>query len=71
MTSRGITPPVLNKKTDLNSDKIMEYVGIPTEPHPHKALNGAIWELEAFSRLLYGKGILTDFEKYPIPWKTE
>lgn len=71
MISRGITPPVLNKKTDLNSDKIMEYVGIPTEPRPHKALNGAIWELEAFSRLLYGKGILTDFQKYPIPWKSE
>lgn len=71
MTNRGITPPVLNKKTDLNSDKIMEYVGIPKEPRPHKALNGAIWELEAFSRLLHGKGILPDFEKYPILWKTE
>ncbi len=69
MIRRGITPPVLNKKTDLNSDKIMEYVGIPAEPKPHKALNGALWELEAFSRLLYDESVLEEFAKYPISWR--
>ncbi|OHA88112.1 MAG: hypothetical protein A2741_01340 [Candidatus Zambryskibacteria bacterium RIFCSPHIGHO2_01_FULL_43_27] len=68
MIRRGIEPPVLNRKTNLNSDKIMEYVGIPAEPRPHIGLNGALWEAEAFSRLLYDKPLLTQFEKYPVPW---
>lgn len=68
MVGRGIEPPVKNKRTDLNSDKIMEYVGIPAEPKPHIAINGAIWEAEAFSRLLYNKNLLPQFEQYKIPW---
>ncbi len=68
MIKRGITPPVLNNRSDLNSDKIMEYVGIPVEPHPHNALNGAKFEAEAISRLLYDAQLLPEFKKYPIPW---
>ncbi len=71
MIRRGIIPPVFNKRTDLNSDKIMDYVGIPPEPRPHKAINGALWELEAFSRILFDKSILPEFNKYPIPWVKE
>ena len=68
MIKKGKIPPTANKRTDLNSDKIMEYVGIPVEPHPHNALNGAKFEAEATSRLLYDKKLLPEFEKYPIPW---
>lgn len=68
MIKEGITPPVLNNHTDLNSDKIMKYVGIPAEPHPHNALNGAKVAGEAISRLLYDKKLLQEFEEYPIPW---
>jgi len=68
MIKRGMTPPVLKHRTDLNSDKIMEYVGIPVESHPHIALNGAKQAAEAISRLLYDKKLLPDFKKYPIPW---
>ncbi len=68
MTARGITPPTRNRKSDLNSDKVMEYVGIPTEPKPHKAINGAIWEAEAISRLLLDRNLLPQFSSYPIPW---
>lgn len=70
MTERGVTPPVdpVKKHTALNSDTIMTYVGIPTEPHPHNALNGALYEAEAFSRLLYGKFLLEEFKKCPIPF---
>ena len=46
----------------------MEYVGIPVEPHPHNALNGAKQSTEAISRLLYDKKLLPEFDKYPIPW---
>jgi DNA polymerase III epsilon subunit-like protein len=68
MVKKGIMLPVLNNRTDLNSDKIMKYVGIPAEPHPHNALNGAKFEAEAISRLLYDKKLLPEFEKYSIPW---
>lgn len=68
MTKRGLTPPVANKRTDLNSDKIMKYVGIPVEPHPHNALNGAKVAAEALSRLFYDKTLFDDFKDYPIPW---
>ena len=70
MIKKGITPPVLNKRTDLNSDKIMKYVGIPVEPHPHNALNGAKVAAEAISRLLYNKKLLPEFDKYPMPWNS-
>jgi len=69
MLARGLTPPTKNGKSDLNADKVMEYVGISTEPRPHKALNGAIWEAEAFSRLIFGQNLISDFKNDPIPWK--
>ncbi len=68
MIQKGQTPPTKNKKSDLNSDKVMEYVGIPDESKPHIALNGAIWEAEAISRLLFDRNLLEQFSKYPIPW---
>lgn len=69
MIKRGLVPPVRNNRTNLSSDPIMEYVGIPAEPKPHIALNGAIWETEAFSRLLHDKNLLKEFEMYKIPWQ--
>lgn len=52
---------------EIHSDFIMEYVGLPTEPKPHNALNGALWETEAFSRLLLGKNKLPQFARYSVP----
>lgn len=68
MIKRGVKPPVANKRTDLNSDKIMEYVGIPAEPHPHNAMNGAKVAAEALSRLFYNKSLIEEFKGYPISW---
>ena len=68
MLSRGISPPVLKRKSNLESDGIMDYVGIPKEPRPHIALNGARYEAEAFSRLLYDKKLFEEFFEYDIPW---
>jgi DNA polymerase III epsilon subunit-like protein len=68
MVKRGITPPVSHNRSDLNSDKIMTYVGIPAEPRPHNALNGAKIAAEALSRLLYDRNLLSDFKDQPIPW---
>jgi len=69
MLKRGIKPPIKNQRTDLNSDTVMEYVGISIEPKPHNALNGAKWETEAFHRLFYDRFILPDFKESKVPWK--
>ncbi len=66
---RGLKPPTEKKRSDLNSDKIMKYVGIPAEPKPHIALNGAIYEAEAFSRLIKEESMFDEFREFPIPWK--
>jgi len=49
------------------TDTIFKYVGLPDEPKPHNALTGAKMEAEAFSRLLHGKNLIKEFEKYSIP----
>jgi len=67
MIKRGVVPPILNNRSDLNSDKIMQYVGIPAEPHPHNALSGAKVAAEALSRLLYSKNLLPEFKDFPVP----
>ena len=68
MIREGINPPVEHKRSNLNSDTIMAYVGIPAEPKPHIALNGAIWEAEAFYRLFNNEGLFPEFKKFHIPW---
>ena len=68
MTKKGITPPITNYGSGLGSGQVTKYVGIPQEPFPHNALNGAKQSAEAISRLLYDKKLLPEFEKYPIPW---
>ncbi len=67
MIKTGYKVPMKNGNSDLNSDLIMEYVGIPVEPKPHIAINGAIWEAEAMSRLLNGKNLLPEFKSYLVP----
>lgn len=58
---------LLSNNPDLNTARIMNFVGLPEEPKPHHGLTGAKMEAEAFSRLLYGKNLLEEFKKYPLP----
>jgi DNA polymerase III epsilon subunit-like protein len=67
LLKRKITPPLADGFSDLNSNLIMNLVGLPAEPRPHKALNGAKYQCEALSRLIYGKGLLDEFAVYKIP----
>jgi DNA polymerase III epsilon subunit-like protein len=64
---RGLTPPVKEGRTDLNTDGVLSYVGLPEEPKPHHALTGTKMEAEAFSRLIYGRSLLSEFKNYPLP----
>ncbi len=58
---KGFHIPLKDKKSDLNLDKTLAFVGLPIEPKPHNALNGAKMEAEALSRIIYGKSLLPDF----------
>ena len=64
---RKIKPPLSEGFSDLHSDFIMNYVGLPSEPKPHRAINGARFEAEALSRLLFGRGMFDEFCSYAIP----
>ena len=64
---RNINPPIKDKKSNLNLDRILEYVELPQEPRPHHALTGAKMEAEAFSRLIYGKSLFEEYSQHKIP----
>jgi DNA polymerase III epsilon subunit-like protein len=64
---RNIKPPLKDGFSYLNSDLIMNYVGLPSEPKPHRAINGARFEAEALSRLLFGRVMFDEFYNYAIP----
>ncbi len=70
MVKSGLVPPIdaQHRRSALNLDAILNYCGIPDEPHPHNALTGAISHAEVISRLLYDKKLLPEFEEFPIPW---
>jgi DNA polymerase III epsilon subunit-like protein len=67
LLKRNIRPPLKDGFSDLNSDFILKYVGLPSEPKPHRAINGARYEAEALSRLIYGRGMFEEFAGYVIP----
>jgi len=60
--------PRKNGYLAVNTDFIFPYVGLPEEPRPHHALNGAKMSAEAFSRLVFKKSLLKEFESYLIPF---
>ncbi len=72
IVKQGNQPPIdeQHRRSALNLDAVLNYCGIPEEPHPHNALTGALCHAEVVSRLLYGKKLLPEFEHLPIPWLT-
>ncbi|MEK7628386.1 MAG: exonuclease domain-containing protein [Patescibacteria group bacterium] len=70
MTLRGLPRPVdsVKRRSALDLDAVLNYVGIPAEPTPHNALTGALSHAEVASRLLYNKPLLPEFAAFPIPW---
>lgn len=59
--------PLKDGVSELKADTTYAFVGIPKEPTPHHALNGAKWEAEAFSRLLFGVPLFSEFLAMPVP----
>lgn len=68
MVKRGISVPIEHRRSRLNLDSILNYVGIPSEPEPHNALTGALCHAEVISRLLYDRSMLPEFADFNIPW---
>ena len=69
MVNRGMQPPIMKNRSALDLDAVLNYCGIPEEPHPHNALTGALSHAEVISRLLYGRKLLPEFTQFEIPWK--
>lgn len=67
LMKRNIKPPLKEGFSVVNSDFIMKYAGIPPEPKPHRAINGARYEAEALSRLIFGRGMFGEFEGFGVP----
>ncbi len=70
MVKAGITPPFdeEHRRSALNLDAVLNYVGIPDEPEPHNALTGALSHAEVISRLLYEKKLLPEFTQFDTPF---
>lgn len=52
LMSNGLEIPTDGRKNKLNLDVILKWIGLPEEPRPHKAINGARFEYQAFQRLI-------------------
>lgn len=67
MMQHGTQPQLgENKVSALSLDAVLEYLGLPKEPKPHNALNGAKYEAEALARLPLSKNLLSEFSQYPL-----
>ena len=62
----GREVPLKFDQSALSLTKILVSLGLPPEPKPHIAINGAKYEAEAFSRIIHGKNLLPEFAQYPM-----
>jgi DNA polymerase III epsilon subunit-like protein len=67
MKQIGKIVPMTEGWSVMDTDFIHPFCGLPKEPKPHNALNGAKWEAESLNRLMYGKSLLPEFKRYPLP----
>ncbi len=62
----GSPIPLKDGVPNLKLDETLKYLGMPTEPRPHIAINGAKLEAEAFSRIIFKKQLLKEYKQYPL-----
>ncbi|MGI0100514.1 MAG: 3'-5' exonuclease [Candidatus Micrarchaeaceae archaeon] len=65
--SRKVEMPYRKNKSDITSDFVFSYVGLEKEMRPHNGLVGAKMEAESISRIIYGRALLGEFKKFPVP----
>ncbi|MDE1810455.1 MAG: 3'-5' exonuclease [Candidatus Micrarchaeota archaeon] len=67
MLEKGMKIPTkVGGRNHLTADVIYTKLGIPEEPRPHNGLVGARMEFEGLARMIYGKGVLSDFKRYRV-----
>lgn len=59
--------PLVKESSGLNTDTILKLVGLDERPGAHNALEDALLEAEAFSRLIYGKNLLPEYQSFSVP----
>jgi len=64
---QGIELPMKNGHTGQNLSLTLKLVGISDTRKVHNALEDALLEAEAFSRLIYKKNLLSEYKNLPIP----
>jgi hypothetical protein len=67
MLELGKIVPMTDGWSVMDTDFIHPFCGLPKEPKPHNALNGAKWEAESLYRLMNGKSLLPEFKRHPVP----
>jgi DNA polymerase III epsilon subunit-like protein len=67
MQTLGKVVPMTDGWSVMDTDFIHPFCGLPKEPKPHNALNGAKWEAESLHRLMSGKNLLKEFSRHPVP----
>lgn len=65
----GKQPPfdAYHRHSALSLDAARAYVGLPSEPTPHNALEGALGHAEVLHRIWFGKGFAPRYASYPVP----
>jgi DNA polymerase III epsilon subunit-like protein len=64
---QGIPIPLKYGRSNITSEFVASYCGLPKEPSPHNGLNGARIEAEELSRLIHGKSLLKEYKRFKIP----
>ena len=59
--------PLKYNRTDINLDDILTFAGLNQRLGSHNALEDAKLEAECFSRIIYGKNLLLEYNTFPIP----
>ncbi len=69
MQLAGYKPPFdpTHRHSALSLTAVRAYVGLPPEPTPHHALEGACGHAEVLSRIWHGTSLLPQFARCPVP----
>lgn len=67
MMELGKEVPLKNNRTDINTETILVFCGLKERPGAHNGLEDSKLEAECFSRIIYGKNLLSEYSEFPIP----
>ncbi len=66
LIKQGLPIPLENNHSKINLNFIIKHVGLNVARGKHNALEDALLEAECFSRLFYGKILISEYSKFPV-----